>query len=626
MAAGTLTSDHVNYLIWRYLQESGHGDAAVKLQRDWLLDPQTLPFAQHIKTHALVSLVQKGLQYHQIEQSLDQPGGRKSSSAATLLFFGTEAGRASSIAQQEQIEDERARSSSARKHGRDSNTNGLSLDLPPPAPAAKRSRRSNGDISTNGDRGDGDSMQTDQNGYHYQSEAPVPVSPTNYSPAEDGPTANGIDMDMDMDEDADAPGSPASDNAPLVQTLTNGESRGVQSDKVAELGPQTSILTVSETSHVMHTAWNPKDPTILATSGEALCRLWYISRSAAFDDSPNHQSYVDLFDSSHRSFVSTMAWDPTGEILAVATRDDNSVWVGAVSLWSKAGKALDELPAVQDLVLRLRWSPSGKQLLGITSSGDATSSLALWDVDSSQSMPPYQLPSVITDAAWTSNHQITICGNNIIASSLLEDQRIIALNTRSEPTAQHDWFHIRYDSRTHTTALAAEDTPVLGLIDPSDTLHTITAHESEITALAYQPVTNLSAYPASAPRLLATSSLDGSIKVWDAKRPFDLVHTLSLGHAAPAIAMSFTPDGYLVAAANWNRVLIWNAEAGGLPKATWKGVLGKFPNGMLTNGNGASEEEDDFGGDANSSLSWDAESGKLALGIGNKVAIINFRH
>lgn len=50
----------------------GHGDAAVKLQRDWLLDPQTLPFAQHIKTHALVSLVQKGLQYHQIEQSLDQ--------------------------------------------------------------------------------------------------------------------------------------------------------------------------------------------------------------------------------------------------------------------------------------------------------------------------------------------------------------------------------------------------------------------------------------------------------------------------------------------------------------------------------------------------------------------------
>ena len=463
-------------------------------------------------------------------------------------------------------------------------------------------------------------MQIDQNGYHYQNEAPIPVSPTNYSPAEDGQTVNG----MDIDEDADAPGSPASENSPIIQTLTNGESRGVQSDKIAELGPQTSILTVSETSHVMHTAWNPKDPSILATSGEALCRLWSISRSAAFDDNPNHnhqihQSYVDL-DSSYGSLVSTMAWDPTGEILAVATRDDNSDWVGAVSLWSKTGKALDELPAVQDMVLKLRWSPSGKQLLGITSSGNATSSLALWDIDSSQAMPPYQLPSVITDAAWTSNYQLTICGKDTIASSLLENQRIIALTTRSEPAAQQNWLHIRYDSRTHTTALAAEETAVLGLIDSSDTLRTITAHGSEITALAYQPVTNLSAYPASAPRLLATSSLDGSIKVWDAKRPFNLVHTFSLGHSAPAIAMSFTPDGYLVAAANWNRVLIWNAEAGGVPKATSKGVMSKLSNGTLTNGNRASEEEDDFGGDADCSLSWDAESGKLALGFGSRVS------
>ncbi len=50
----------------------GHGEAAVKLQRDWNRNPQSLPFAQYIKTHALVSLVQKGLQYHEIEQTIDQ--------------------------------------------------------------------------------------------------------------------------------------------------------------------------------------------------------------------------------------------------------------------------------------------------------------------------------------------------------------------------------------------------------------------------------------------------------------------------------------------------------------------------------------------------------------------------
>ena len=49
---------------------AGHGEAAVKLQRDWVLEPQLLPFADNVKAHALISLIQKGLQYHEIERSL----------------------------------------------------------------------------------------------------------------------------------------------------------------------------------------------------------------------------------------------------------------------------------------------------------------------------------------------------------------------------------------------------------------------------------------------------------------------------------------------------------------------------------------------------------------------------
>lgn len=55
---------------------TGHGEAAVSLQRAWYPDPQALPFARHIKTHALVSLVQKGLQYHELESSIDKVGQR----------------------------------------------------------------------------------------------------------------------------------------------------------------------------------------------------------------------------------------------------------------------------------------------------------------------------------------------------------------------------------------------------------------------------------------------------------------------------------------------------------------------------------------------------------------------
>lgn len=462
-----------------------------------------------------------------------------------------------------------------------------------------------------------------QNGYHYQNEPPEPVSPRNYSPAEDGHATNG----MDVDDTADAAlGSPPPADQ-MVLTITNGESIGVQSEKVAELAPQTSILTVPERMHVEHTAWNPKDPNVLAVGGEALCRLWHISRTAALSDNPHQKSYIDLLDPSHASTVTSMAWSPSGETLAVATRDDSSEWYGSVTLWSKAGKALDDLSAAQDMVLKLRWSPSGNQLLGITSTGIEACSLALWDVQATQPMLPYELSSVILDAAWTSNNQIVICGPNIIASSLLEGGRILTIHKRPESLAQQGWTHICYDSRTHTTALAAEESGVLGLIDASDTLRTVTAHDTDITALAYQPVTNSSAYPASAPRLLATSSNDGTIKIWDAKRPFNIVHTLSLGYATPAMAMSFTPDGYLVAAANNNRILIWNAEAGGLPKASWKGLLGKLSNGSLTNGdNGDTNMVQEGSEDPNPSLTWDAEGKKLALGVANQVCITFPQH
>ena len=608
------------------------------MQRDWLLDPQSLSFAPRIKTHALVSLIQKGLQYHQVEQSVKQvsgrccarpfqyfsmfsdfgqPGNRNTSSAATF-YFGADPVRASSLPDRDHSDDTARESPQQRKHARESTVNGLGLDMPTQTPAAKRSRRSNGnDGASNGDRVTQNDMQIDnQNGYQYPNGPPEPVSPTNYSPVEDGHDPNG----MDIDEEADAPGSP-SPNDQLIVTLTHGESRGVQSEKVAELGPQSSILTVPDKTHVEHTAWNPKDPTILAVGGEALCRLWHIPRTAAFsDNSAGQQSFVDLLDPSYASLVTTMAWSPNGEVLAVATRDDQSDWVGAVCLWSKAGKALDELPAAQDMVLTLRWSPTGNQLLGITSSGADTSSLTLWDTQTSQAMPPYQLSDIVTDAAWTSNFQLTVCGHDIIASSLLENGKIFTLNHRPEPQAHQTWTHICYDSRTHTTALAAEESGVLGLIDSSDTLRITTAHRAEITALAYQPVVNLSAYPTSMPRLLATSSLDGTIKIWDAKRPFTTVHTLPLGYAAPAMAMSFTPDGYLVAAANGNRILIWSAEAGGVPKASWKGLLGKLPNGALTNGDGVNADGMDEGlGEPNPSLSWDAEGKKLALGVGNQV-------
>ncbi|MCJ1465471.1 hypothetical protein MMC07_004089 [Pseudocyphellaria aurata] len=702
----------------RYLQESGHGEAAVKLQRDWISDPQTLPFAQHIKTHALVVLVQKGLQYYEIEQSINQNGTRSSPSSSTF-FFGPPSGRATTSPKQEASEDETVRfSPRTRKHGRDGTANGLQLDLPTAAPPAKRSRRSNGTDNANGDGRGNDSMDYEFNGNassantngngsgsgsgsgsgngnnYPRPEAPEPTSNVN-SPAEESQSQIGPDgTNMDIDDDAPAPApEPEHHNhenqqqqqeqeqqqqqqqqqpdeeedeepeqhqhdhereherehepeheheheqreqqehqeeqdeqhdepahARMTLTLTNGQSVGVQSDQVAELGPETITLTIPD-KNVLYTAWNPRDPAILATGGDALCRIWSTETSST-PESPKaskQPQYVDMYDPSDTSYVTNMAWSPDGEVIVVATRGQISQGTGTVSLWAKDGKSIDELPAAHDMVLIFRWNPSGTHLLGVTASGAGTSALIIWEVQSSQALPPIQLDHVVTDAAWSDDRRFTICGPTIVAESTMEGETINGIRNREDVDGEQKWTKIQHDAFTNTTAFAAEESAMLGVVDPSGGFQMTSAHSAEITALAFQPIRNHAVHPADSPRLLVTSSVDGSIKIWDAKKPFSTLHVLSLGRCVPAMAISFTPDGFMVAAASWNRVLIWNAETGGLPKASWRGELDKWqdqPNGVDQD-SGIGEEDDG----PTHSLDWDTDGRKLAYGLGSRVSV-----
>lgn len=403
------------------------------------------------------------------------------------------------------------------------------------------------------------------------------------------------------DEDEDEPSQVL-----LTLTLSNGQSVGVQSDKVVELGAESTTLTVSD-KNVLHTAWNPQDPAILATGGLALCRIWTTVTS----------DYVDILDPNDDSFVTAMAWSPSGDVLAVATRSDTSDWTSTVSLWTKSGKSIAELPAALDMVLIFRWNPSGSHLLAITSSGRGTSALVIWDVQSSQALSPFQLPHVVTDATWSDNRKFLICGHGIIAESIIEGENITGFHSRADVDKDQSWTNLHFDPLTRTVAFAADESAMLGIIHPSGKLHTIIAHDAELTALAFQTHEDHVSLQIHSPRLLVTSSLDGDIKIWDAKCPFTTIHSLSLGRGVPAMAIGFSPDGYFVAAANTNRILIWDAKEGGTPKASWSGELGTWqaPTNGVDQDSGIGEEDDQ----PTHTLSWNSVGSNLAYGLGSQV-------
>ena len=499
-----------------------------------------------------------------------------------------------------------------RKHGRET-ANGLTLELPNSAPAAKRSRRSNGssnEAAVNGDDHRGsDSMDVDQNGFSHH-EPPEPRSPI-HSPTDEGQTAT-EGAGMDVDDDAPTPEDPR-------MNLTNGPSVGVQSDKVAELGPETSVLSVPQ-KMVMHTAWNPTDPHLLATAGEALCRIWNLSAAPSTSpDSPSPNRYHDCLDPSDDSFVTAMAWSPSGNTLAIATQAEDSERAKEVCLRSKSGTSMDSLLAAQDMVVMLKWNHSGTHLLGITSSGANTGALVVWDVRSSQSLPALQLNHVVTDAAWCDEQKFIVCGHDVVVECTLDGRNNLSFSERPEIDLRQNWSHVRFDQITGTTALASEDSALLAIIDSAGKISSIAAHDADITALAYQPILDTATRSLDTPRLLATSSLDGNIQIWNANKPFETIHKLVLGRSCPPMAMSFTPDGCLVAAASSNRVLIWNAEEGGIPKASWRAETGKWQNASIgidhDSGIGVDDEASTY------SLSWDVDGGRLAYGLGTQVSL-----
>lgn len=475
-------------------------------------------------------------------------------------------------------------------------------------------------------------MQIGPNGFHESAEGIL--SANHYFPADDVHAGNGMDID-----EVEAPATPSPEPVP---TLANGSSVGIQSEKSVDVSDRTSILALSSPSQtLMHIAWNPQHPTVFATAGEALCRIWNVSKEGSASEEPYHDL---LPSSSEDSLTSTMAWSPDGEVLAVASRSmQSSDWIGSVILWTKHGKVVEEFSATQEMVILLRWNDKGTRLLGITSSGERSSSVVVWDLRTPAAYPPCQIDGELRDGAWIDDTRFVVCGRGIIATSYYPSPLAVALDIHQEKAVSaRTWVHVRHDPHTDCTICAAEEESLLvisGLAHGSpDTKLRHDAHSDQITAL------ELSAAPVDHQgRVIASASLDLSVKIWSTS-DLTLLNTLTLGPSSPITALSFALDGHLLAAASQNRISVWNSREQGPPKVTWRGDLGRSEaNGNnsrksvgLVNGNsliGANDhpapDRDSAVGDLADedgalgySLSWSSDGQKLALGAANQVSIL----
>ena len=261
MTAGALHSDHVNYLIFRYLQEAGHEKAAIAFGNDWhrppeYRDPETLPFARVVHRHELISVIQDGLLH-------DELVARVKKNERRFLWTNVNAGDSlertdgGGVVVENGTAGSRPTSSSAKRKGRPPQPMRAPDEFPTPAP--KRQRRSEGSegVHLNGDRG-GDGMDVDV-----------------------------ASASADADEDGEAASPAVASEPEVIEIPERYDSMDVAVQTEVKTGPKTSTMywkIDKRGATIFHSIWNPNPDSdsakALLTVGEGLCRFYTVPDDA----------------------------------------------------------------------------------------------------------------------------------------------------------------------------------------------------------------------------------------------------------------------------------------------------------------------------------------------------------
>ncbi|KAK5101732.1 hypothetical protein LTS08_004191 [Lithohypha guttulata] len=664
-----LSSDQLNYLIWRYLQEAGYAEAAVKLQRDWKIDnePERLPFAKHIKGQALISLVQKGLRYHHLSLTVDENGQHSKNLVPSMFFFGPESAGADKAASQK---ESMLKASDSVRGVSPASTIANPSKLKPrealsaapeevPPQAAKRGRKPTQTLTaeksgTTFRKVSGNTETDVVNGNTVPQNATSPLSmPENT--AEPPVTTNGHHDDrMEIDNDVGGQGTDVvmEDHAeeqppPLIPTLTSGVSVEVQvaPAKVTNLGPSSAILSLDTAQTISRALWRPAENPTLIAQGDVLCGVWNLAGQDLRPDSvkPRARTVLPL---DQIGFVTAASWDLSGSLLAVATYSEEE---GQVHLLDGEDLSLIEsLPASQRAITMLRWRPVGTQLLAVApADGDAerfdgtgASTILSWDLRSGSTVTPTSsltLPSTIydLDCSRAEDRDIFAAGDTSVWQCTSSTE--MAVKQRWSQTGVHGsevWTFLKVGhlpSAGQTVVAVAGDTAALWL--PQHNIFKETAHSGSVTGFelrSKQHPTN-GTYGVLE---LATSSLDGTIKVWqvsDGVLDLTCTQQLRFEPTSPVMSLSYSPDGFCLAAASYSSARIWNAQHGYNLMAAWEGTDPEWKGGSIrdddiTSAAGRSSINGD--GPPNSAdhtLVWHVDSKRLAFGLGSQVSVINFQ-
>ncbi|KAJ4318076.1 hypothetical protein N0V94_004601 [Neodidymelliopsis sp. IMI 364377] len=587
-----LSSNVVNYLVWRYLQEAGFGNAALQLSRCWLRDPETLPFAKNISPHTLVRLLQDGIEFDKLRA--------EATNTDTQYNFGSDHGRPYSARNGALLTLDKGIPAHelAAEAG-----NGI-VQEPPPKKGVKRKKQP----KTNG----------------------VPAEPR---PERSEPEANGDAMEIEPSNGtaqatnsvnsvrAESEPAPSEAESPSVtdipiSTLRIGADALIQTDDVTDLAAETTFIPPPKDfqKNVVHTSWGPEDAPVLLAAGRSILQIHSVDKQSNPDgNTPIGTADLPLPVSNFD--ITALCWQSSGEI-TVSAREECVNEIGEKMMMDKLIKLVDGghnshvLSSTAGLVTTLRWNAAKELLLSISTDGEK-GSIKIWK-NESDSIPAWTdfTATQIYDAYWISDSSFVVCGSELFKIYEVADE---TLTTQRTLDTQITWETVKYDTSSGIIAALGMrgEQYYLGILHPNDSIN-LQVHEypdrypNDLdfrVQTASNTLTNGTSLPST---LLATCSLSGHARIWDANEPFTCVRKLSTTDDSQAYKIAFSPDGKLLAAAGPDAVTVWDVEKREVPVACWR--ANQFPN---------SKWNPSVDGEPN--LGWDSDSSRLSIALGNQV-------
>jgi transducin (beta)-like 1 len=295
---------------------------------------------------------------------------------------------------------------------------------------------------------------------------------------------------MDIDQNGDNPPypSPKEVEEPPTPVLTKGPEEGTQFEKVTELNAETTFIDLSlgansSNTTLLHCAWSPRDPQILATAGtDALGCLWSLARGAAATTEtaathvngrvPPHVSLVSKTE-PQRSDITAISWKHDGSSIALAV-DRIAEEDTAIKICGTNGLHIHTFSGQSGPIICLRAHPVNELLVALMPDTNGTA-VTVYSLSRgefvSHVVEHSDQEQQLVDVAWTGDNAFVVCGGDKLLAFQVGDGSIAPFK-KFETRENHGLVNVTYDPLSHLLATSSAD----GKIDVSSIPRALAAY------------------------------------------------------------------------------------------------------------------------------------------------------